>query len=319
MGSGIGGSVNENVSQLYRNTSGGRLSFETDSPYVAIYAVCDDVNPVTMPLTGYTGFDLYLDRQDGLEFTDVFLPPVTMEKGYEGICYFGEPGTHKVLMHFPLYNNVHKLFIGLRDGSSLQSYSPYTEAPPVVIYGSSITQGACASRPGNSYPAVFSRLSRRDIQCFGFSAGAHGEVRMAEYLASLPMSLFVLDYDHNDCDKPELLEARHEAFYQVIRQKNPNLPIVIMTAPGAARTFYESWPARTKKILRRTYLNARNRGEPVAFLDCGRIFGQDIDAALTDRIHPGDYGHVLMAKSLLRCVRKLENTLPGCSGSREVF
>ena len=315
MDSETGKSVNENVSQLYRNTSGGRLSFETDSPYIAIFAVCDDAKPATMPLTGYTGFDLYLEKENGLEFTNVFVPPVSMEAGYSGIHYFRESGSHRVLIHFPLYNNVHRLLIGLRDGFGILPYCPYRSDFPVVIYGSSITQGACASRPGNSFAAIFSRLTRRDIQCFGFSSGAHGEIQMAEYLASLPMSLFVLDYDHNDCDKPELLEARHEAFYKVIRDRNPDLPIVIMTAPGAARTFYRSCPAKTKKILRRTYINASKRGEPVAFLDCGRIFGQDLDAALTDRIHPNDYGHVLIAKSLIRCVRKLEKDLEHKEGS----
>lgn len=309
MDSAVAKSVSSEVYSLHRNTSGGRLTFETDSPYIAIHAECCDVSPTTMPLTGYTGFDLYLEQEGGLEFTNVFVPPVSMENGYEGIYYFREQAPRKVLLHFPLYNSVKSLWIGLKSGSKIEPYSPYSDDLPVVIYGSSITQGACASRPGNSYAAIFSRIARRDFVCLGFSSGAHGEEKMAEYIASLPMSMFILDYDHNDCDQAEKLEARHERFYKIIRKSNPNVPVIIMTAPYAARTFYDSCPAKSKKFLRRTYLNALAAGEPVAFLDCGKIFGQHKDAALTDRIHPNDFGHLQMARGVLRCVKLLEKTI----------
>lgn len=319
MDSDVAKAVSGEVCGLHRNTSGGRLTFETDSPYIAIYAECGDVSPATMPLTGYTGFDLYLEQEDGLEFTNVFVPPVTMENGYEGIYHFREPAPRKILLHFPLYNSVRKLWIGLKEGAGICAYSPYGDALPVVVYGSSITQGACASRPGNSYAAIYSRLSRRDFLCLGFSSGAHGEEQMAEYIASLPMSMFILDYDHNDCDRAEKLEERHERFYRIVRKAHPEIPIIIMTAPYAARTFYDACPAKSKKFLRRTYTNAKNAGEPVAFLDCGKIFGRDKDAALTDRIHPNDFGHVKMAHGVLRCARMLEkqNTTGDDKAGRE--
>ena len=309
MDSDVAENINGEVYALHRSTSGGRLTFETDSPYIAIYAECPEVSPATMPLTGYTGFDLYLEQEDGLEFTNVFVPPVSMNDGYEGIYHFREPAPRKILLHFPLYNSVRRFWIGLKAGATILAYSPYTEDLPVVFYGSSITQGACASRPGNSYAAIYSRLARRDILCLGFSSGAHGEEQMAGYIANLPMSMFVLDYDHNDCDKPEKLKERHERFYKIVRKAHPDIPIIIMTAPYAAKTFYDACPAKSKKYLRRTYMNARNAGEPVAFLDCGRIFGPDKDAALTDRIHPNDYGHIKMARGVLRCARALEKQL----------
>ena len=306
MDSNVAQAVSEGVFALHRHTTGGRISIETDSPYLAIYVRCGSVAPATMPLTGYTAFDLYLEREDGsLEFTNVFVPQVPMQDTYQGIFHFREPGMHKVLMHFPLYNHVDELYIGLDGASNLQKYSPYTQAEPIVYYGSSITQGGCVSRAGNSYPAIVSRLLKRDYRNFGFSGSAHGEEEMAEYIASLPMSAFVLDYDHNDCDNRERLAVKHGKFYEIVRKAHPDIPIIIMSAPYAARTFFNDHPAKSVVILRETYEKAKAAGDRVYFIDGGKLFGEDKDAALVDRIHPGDVGHLYMAKAVVQCLKDI--------------
>lgn len=306
MDSDVAQSVSEGIFALHRHTSGGRLSFETDSPYLAIYVRCGSVAPTTMPLTGYTAFDLYLDGEDGLEFTNVFVPVAPMRDTYQGIFHFGEPGTHKVLLHFPLYNHIDEFYIGLDRTSNLQQYSPYTLEKPIVYYGSSITQGGCVSRPGNCYPAIVSRILRRDYWNFGFSGSAHGENEMAEYIASLPMSAFVLDYDHNDCDNLERLSEKHGKFYETVRKAHPDIPIIIMSAPYAARTFFNKHPAKSVKIVYKTYLDAKSAGDCVHFIDCGKLFGENKDVALVDRIHPGDVGHLILAHAVIKSFREFE-------------
>lgn len=306
MDSDVAKAVNDGVFALHRQTSGGRLSFETDSKYLAIYVKCGIARSSTMPLTGYTGFDMYMEREDGsLEFTNVFVPPVTIDGSYQGIFSFREPGKHKVLMHFPLYNTIETLYIGLEGDCDISPYSPYPSEPPVVYYGSSITQGGCVSRPGNSFPAIASRLSKSDFWCYGFSGSARGEEEMAKYIAEQPMSAFVLDYDHNDCDNRERLAKQHPMFYRTIRESHPDIPIIIMTAPYAARPFYDDHPRHSKEILRQTYENAKAAGDWVYFIDCGILFGEDKDAALVDRIHPGDVGHLKMAHAVLDCFKDI--------------
>lgn len=306
MDSDVAGAVNEGVFALHRHTSGGRITFETDSKYIALHVKCGFANSSTMPLTSYVGFDLYLEREDGsLEFTNAFVPPVTINGNYQGIFSFREPGTHKILIHFPLYNTVEALHIGLDGDCVVNFYSPYTSEVPVVYYGSSITQGGCVSRPGNAFPAIASRLSKRDFWCYGFSGSARGEKEMAEYIAAQPMSAFVLDYDHNDCDNRERLAKQHPMFYRTIRESHPDIPI-IMTAPYAARPFYDDHPRQSKEILRKTYENAKAAGDWVYFIDCGSLFGEDKDAALVDRIHPGDVGHLKMAHAVLDCLKDIE-------------
>ena len=297
----VAATVSEGVQTLFRHTSGGRLSFETDSKYLAIHVKCGCRGDSSkMPMTGHSGFDLYRERNGRLEFVNIFIPPVQMKDGYEGIFYFNEPGPHKVLIHFPLYNTVETLQVGLQNASCVKRYSPYGNEAPVVFYGSSITQGGCVSRPGNSYPAIVSRFSGKDFICLGFSGSARGEQEMADYIASLPMSAFVFDYDHNDCDNLPRLEARHELFYKTVRKAHPEIPIFIMSAPYAAYTFYEAYPAKSKTILYRTYENAKAAGDKVFFIDGEFFFGEDKDAALTDRIHPNDLGHTCMAHAVLR-------------------
>lgn len=306
MDSAVAKAVNDGVFTLHRHTSGGRVTFETDSKYIAIYVKCGIAQSSTMPLTSYTGFDLYLEREDGsLEFTNVFVPPVSVNGSYQGIFNFREPGMHKVLIHFPLYNAVEALYIGLDQTSVINSYSPYVSELPVIYYGSSITQGGCVSRPGNAFPAIASRLSKRDFWCYGFSGSARGESEMAEYIAAQPMSAFVLDYDHNDCDNRERLAKQHPMFYQTVRASHPDIPIIIMTAPYAARPFYDDHPRQSKEILRQTYDNAKAAGDWVYFIDGGVLFGADKDAALVDRIHPGDVGHLMMAHAVVQCLEDI--------------
>ena len=163
------------------------------------------------------------------------------------------------------------------------------------------------SRSGNSYPAIVSRVLKRDYINFGFSGNAHGEEEMAEYIASLPMSAFVLDYDHNDCDNRERLGEKHCKFYDIVRKAHPDIPIVIMSAPYAARTFFNDHPAKSIEIIFKTYLDAKNAGHNVYFIDGGKLFGEDKDAALVDRIHPGDVGHLYMAKAVIKCLKDVAN------------
>ena len=98
----------------------------------------------------------------------------------------------------------------------------------MVFYGHSITQGACATRPGNAYPSILSRKYGFDFINLGFSGSAKGEDAMAEYIASLDMGAFVYDYDHNAPNAEQLLKT-HEKMFKTIRKAHPSMPIVIMS------------------------------------------------------------------------------------------
>src|SRR5690606_21637774 len=106
------------------------------------------------------------------------------------------PGeVREATLNFPLYNGVNRVQVGLLPGAEVLPPTPFALPKPILFYGSSITQGGCASRPGNAYCQMVAR--RFDAEClnFGFSGSARGELAMAEVLASLDPAVLVLDYD----------------------------------------------------------------------------------------------------------------------------
>ncbi len=296
--------VSEGVYYLHTNTSGGRIIFETDSPYVAVKMTAKENSRLPhMPLTGVAGFDLYIFEDGKFTYYRTFTPPYGFDGGYESVVDFMTPGSKKVMLHFPLYHNVDTLCIGLQKDSELSSFAPYKDVPPILYYGSSITQGGCASRPGNNYPAIISRQNMIDFICLGFSGNAHGELAMADYIASLELSVFVMDYDHND--NADALMLHHEPFYKRYREKRPSTPIIFVTAPDFDADKLEY--AKKRSAVRRTYDNAVAAGDKnVYFIDGETLFGTaHRDCCTVDSCHPNDLGFSKMADVIYEKIRQL--------------
>ncbi len=299
--------VNDGVKWLHTNTAGIRVRFMTDSPFVAIRATCPC--PCLMPhmtAIGDNGFDLYEDDR----FTGSFQPRInqsgncyTLPNTYEKLIELKQQGLHTITVNFPLYTNVSSLLIGLQENALVSAAPAYRYEKPVVYYGSSITQGGCASRPGNSYQAIISRRLNCDYRNLGFSGNAKGEQTMADYLADLPMSVFVLDYDHN-APSVDHLKATHKSFFDTIRTKNPTLPIVIVSAPEARRgsAYFEP----RKEICKATYTAALAAGDKrVWFVDGSDIFHlYDPEMVTVDGCHPNDFGFFCMAELIGKAVKE---------------
>ena len=114
--------------------------------------------------------------------------------------------------------------------AELEPAEDYTYTKPILYYGSSITQGGCANRPGTSYQAIIHRSIDADYINLGFSGSCLAEDAMLDYISNLDMSVFVYDYDHN-APTPEFLEKTHEPFYKKLRERRPDLPIIMVSAP----------------------------------------------------------------------------------------
>ncbi|MBE7043572.1 MAG: hypothetical protein E7399_08835 [Ruminococcaceae bacterium] len=231
-------SVSEGVTMIHTAPSGGRIRFRTDSQTISLKATfASSCIMSIMALTGSCSFDIYADG----EFIISIIPEATnihknarsfdFSKGIEKSCTFKEKKMRDILIHFPLYSEVDNVWIGLEENAQLLPAKDYQHTLPVIFYGSSITMGGCAARPGNTYPAILSRWLDTEFINLGFAGNALGEPQMAEYIANLPMSVFVYDYDFNT-PNAEHLNKTHDAMYQIIRKKNPDLPIIIMTRPN---------------------------------------------------------------------------------------
>jgi len=294
----IAESTSENVKSLNFQTAGGRVRFKTTSRYVAIKTIMRSIDMIPhMTLAGRAGFDLYVNHNGKSIYYRTFLPPVNMKSGYESILYFPDNTERDLTINFPLYNDVCDLYIGLQESAGLTPGNPYRFQNPVLYYGSSITQGGCASRPGNSYEAIISRMLDCDYINMGFSGSALGEESIVNYMADLQMSVFVCDYDHNAPNATHLANT-HEKLYQKVREKNSTLPIILISKPDFDSD--RSCNIQRRNVIYQTYLNAINAGDKnVYFIDGESLFGNEgRDSCTVDGCHPNDLGFMRMAEKI---------------------
>lgn len=286
--------VSQGVYDLHIHTAGGRVRFKTNSSYVAINAVMPNIGKMPhFAISGSAGFDLYVKGEKEV-FKKSYIPAFNFTGGFESVIELGGNEMREITINFPTYSGVSELYIGLSDKAEVSEHSPYKYEKPIVFYGSSITQGGCCSRPGNTYEAVVSRRLDTDYINLGFSGSARGEDEIAEYIKDLDMSVFVYDYDHN-APTPEHLSATHERMYNIVREANPKLPIIIMTAPIFCPD--ATWDFR-KRIIKETYEKAKVRGDNVYYLDGTKLMEIAKNDGTVDGCHPNDLGFYSMAKAV---------------------
>lgn len=294
--------INAGVRNLAWHTSGGMLRFKTDSKTIAVRArLLSSGDMSHMPRSGTSGFALYLGGGKNKKFIKTAIPQVNSDR-IEAVL-FNSPrvAMREFTLNFPLYNGVRELTIGLDPNARIEAPSPFGYDRPVVFYGSSVTQGGCASRPGNDYPDILARWLDFEPINMGFSGNAKGDARLAEAIASLNPAVLVMDYDYNALSA-EHLRQTHEKFFKIIREKHPDLPVIIITRP---RTDYG--PSDTRfKIIKDTYDHAVASGDKQVFFIPGYIlFGTvESDSCTVDGTHPNDFGFMRIAENILPVLRR---------------
>ena len=295
--------TSEGVVPLSHHTAGGRVKFKTNSPYVIIRSKQPAISKMAhFTLCGSGGFDMY-KKIDGCDrYTGTFVPPYDIKDGYESKLSTNFNDETEITIHFPLYSRVQSLEIGLKVGSSLKAADGYKYDVPVVYYGSSITQGGCASRPGMAYQNIISREYNCDHINLGFSGCAKGEDAIAEYIATLNMSVFVYDYDHN-APSVEHLRNTHSRMFKIIREKNPTLPIIMVSRPKGVLAPDEM---ERRSIIQSTCEEAKASGDQnVYFIDgCEMMKFKGGNEATVDNCHPTDLGFRRMADYIGEAVGK---------------
>lgn len=293
-------SVSDGVYGLHTNTAGGRVRFSTDSAYIVVSAVMSEVCKMPhMAFAGLIGFDVYV----GDRYVKSIIPPVDVEEKFEGVVEFETDELRDITINFPLYSNVKDVYIGLQKGADIKEPPKYSNDKPIVYYGSSITQGGCASRPGTCYQGIISRRFNRDYINLGFSGSARAEDEIIDYIKNLDMSMFVYDYDHN-APNVEHLKATHEKMFKAIREKHPDIPVIIMSRPKHYLTDDEQ---KRLEVIRQTYNNAVAGGDAAVYLlDGGELTALCLNEGTVDDCHPTDFGFASMAKALGDLIEKEE-------------
>ena len=208
-----------------------------------------------------------------------------------------------ITVFLPFAEIISDVEIYIEENSEIEEPTPYKYNKPIAFYGSSITEGAHATSPANSYTALISKHLDVDYYNLGFSGSAKGDIEIADYINTLKMSAFVLDYDHNTPNVPHL-EKTHKAFFERIREKHPNLPIVMMSSPGFD---YGEDRAARRAVIKKTFEDAvKNGDDNVYYIDGERFFGnKDRHCCTTDTVHPNDLGHYRMAEVIEPVLKKI--------------
>ena len=300
--------TSEGVAALATKTSGGRVRFATDSPYVVVRV--EEVFEAPVPhysIAGRSGLTLF---RDGRYEATVMPSYAALSKAdpshggagrvvFAGICRpFAVDGVYQAQLYMPLGAKVYALQVGLKRGCTLQAAKPYTHTRPILFYGSSITQGGNASKAGDDYISRVTRALDCDYINLGFSGSAKAEPAMREYIAGQKPSVFVLDYDHNAPDA-DYLRQTHFPLYEAVRRQNPDTPIVLMTMPTVEGREKRPRNKARRAVIWESYDRAKAMGDKNVYLiDCYGCFGGD-ECGTADGLHPDSLGFFRMAQRVL--------------------
>lgn len=226
-------SVRKEIIDLGKHSAGLAIRFRSDATHIgARWTALNRFNMNHMTPTGIRGVDLYM-LDDTLGWTTVGAGrPAQNEHKSSSLIMSDIPRSmREYMLYLPLYDGVDSVYI-LTDSAAIvdlpQVALPSREGP-IVMYGTSILQGGCASRPGMAHTSVVERILNREVINLGFSGNARLEPEMARFMATAPASAFVIDALPN-CTA-DILDERLETFIAIIRASHPTTPVLLVESP----------------------------------------------------------------------------------------
>lgn len=298
--------VRKPVWNLSRHSAGMAIRFQTDATEIHVNYKLYGTNIAMshMPATGVSGADLYARDDKGVwRWVAVTRPSSQVVKArlISGL----RPGKREYMIYLPLYNGVDSFRIGVPKDNHFEGLAPRKQKP-ILFYGTSITHGACASRPGMPHPAIIGRRIDMPVINLGFSGNGRMEKEVGDYLIQLDPAVYVIDCLPNM--NAGMLKERAVPLIQQIRKARPNTPIVMVEG----RTNTNAWILPTKMerhtSSRAVFKNAfktllKSGMKDLYYVDGEPLLGDDSEGA-TDGSHPSDLGFMRQADVLEPVIRK---------------
>lgn len=294
---------------LSRNSTGLSIHFYSNAPTVRIrYTVAGGYSMPHMPSTGVSGVDLYsIDRNGEWAYNGPnYRFGDTIEYTYDGLDTAIEK---EYRLYLPLYNTVTWMEIGVPE-TAVFKIVPVRREKPIVVYGTSIAQGGCASRPGNAWTNILSRRLDWPVINLGFSGNGKLEPEVLKYINEIDAAVYILDcYPNLSANTVEENTRLTVEAVRQLRLQHRTVPIVIAEHAG-----YSHGKARkaTKEIYEAAHLASKKAYEQLKGQDANLYYltfdeiAQPMDGTV-DGVHPNDYGMVIVANAHEKKLREIMN------------
>lgn len=302
------GVISEDIWNLGKHSAGLYVRFATDSNTILARwkLTGSGLSMFHMTSIGVSGLDLYMRDGDKWREIGIGRPlkfPTNEDVLASGLKTGGK--MNEYVLYLPLYNGVESLEIGVAAGTKMAKGTAWPAGmKPIVIYGTSIVQGACATRPGLAHTNILQRRLNRPVINLGFSGGARLESEMADLLCQIDAAVYVLDPVPNS--HVQLINERFENFVTKIHNAHPKTPIIVCESICFPNTDYlaEQGTFKDNAALKSVYERLQSKGiKTMYYLKRNDYIGTDGEA-FVDLVHPNDLGFMRMADALEPILRK---------------
>lgn len=294
------------VWNLSRHTAGLEFRFTTDADMIQVrFLPTGNIQMPHMPATGVSGLDLYMKNSTGaLEWV-------------RGSYSFGDTVAYvfrlnlpekierEFKLYLPLYNGVKNLEIGVPSATSLKII-PSASEKPLVVYGTSIAQGACASRPGMAWPAIMGRGLDHTVVNLGFSGNGRLEPEVLGHIANTEAAVYILDCLPNLVPSvnwsEEEIKKRMINAVKFLKERHRDTPILLVEHAGYSdRLTDRERDAAVRNVntwAKEVYQELFSTGITEIYFLSKEEIQLDLDATV-DGTHPSDWGMQQIAASYI--------------------
>lgn len=292
------------VWDLSKNSAGISIGFLSNSTLIKVkWGVMNDNKMNHMAETGIKGVDLYCKVDGTWKYINTGRP-----EGKENEALLVStlaPVVREYRMFLPLYDGVSHLEIGIDSVATIEK-AVANKYLPIVFYGTSITQGGCASRPGMAYSNIISRKLGVDCVNFGFSGNGRMEPPVVEVLAAMQASFYVIDCVPNM--SLEEVQTNVIPLVETIRAKHPKTPIAFVENLQYAGSFFQNNIrddiSAKNKALRAGYDKLISKGVTnLVYIESKGGIGDDNESTV-DGVHLTDLGFMRFADYLIAAFKK---------------
>lgn len=293
------------------NSAGLYVRFRSNSP--SIYARWTSSDKYIMSHqapTGTRGLDLYaIDNEGNWRFVQSGRPDVNNRTTTVTLVSNMKPAMREYMLYLSLYCGVDSLEIGVDKGFEIAGPAAARPASdrPIVMYGTSILQGGCASRPGMAHTNIISRRLDREVINLGFSGNALLDMEIAELMAKVEdPAVFVFDYVPNASS--EMIAESGEKFFRIVRDAHPDVPVIFVEDPEFTHCYYDAYirkeVASKNMEQRKLYEKLLKQGEKlIYYVSAKGMIGDDAEATV-DGIHFTDLGMMRYADHITPVLKK---------------